>query len=213
MLSIVNHGLCCLLTPTVQVNPRTVVLCSHMILVSHWSHCLSLYRIPELRPYDYKIYDPVICTSLATYTQGASVNDTPIWDMLCPHFDGCFPTYTSEEDQCFLILPSAGESQDKIVRYVVNGPCHMGYSHTIGCRDFLVQRPMELQCFGHFERSNTHVGYMRLGQVPHPKHTTLIPLLGYDGRAEDLSWDEESGRISIIYSPDSREMLLLYMIS
>jgi hypothetical protein len=185
--------------------------------VSHWSHCLSLYRIPELRPYDYKIYDPVICTSLATYTQGASVNDAPIWDMLCPHFDGCFPTYTSEEDQCFLILPSAGESQDKIVRYVVNGPCHMGYSHTIGCRDFLVQRPMELQCFGHFERSNTHVGYMRLGQVPHPKHTTLIPLLGYDGRAEDLSWDEESGRISIIYSPsgnpDSREMLLLYMIS
>lgn len=192
-----------------------------MILVSHGSN-LSLYRIPELIPaYDDRAHDPVVCTPLATHTQETSVNNTLIWDMLCPYYDGRLPIYTSltsEDDQCLLILPSPGESQDKIVRYVVNGPCFMRNSHTIGIRDFVVQQPMELQCFNHFARSNTHFGYIRLGrtQAPHPTHTTWITLLGHDGRVEDLSWDEQSGRISVLYSPpdnpDARELLLLHMI-
>ena len=189
-----------------------------MILVSHGPN-LSLYRIPELIPaYNDRIHGPVVCTSISTYMQGAWVNDTLIWDMLCPSYDGRLPIYTWEGDQDLLILPSPGESQDKIVRYVVSGPCFMRTSHTIGCRDFVVQQPMELECFSHFARSYTHVGYMRLGrtEAPHPKHTASIPLQNQDGRVEDLSWDEESGRISVIYSPsnnrDTREMLLLYML-
>jgi hypothetical protein len=190
-----------------------------MILVSAGLY-LCLHRIPELRPVcDGSTDGPVVSMPLATHFSGASVNDNPIWNMLCPHFDGRLATYTFSEEDALLILPPPGESQDKCVRYVVDGPCSMGYSRAIGCMNFIDQQPMELECFTHYTRSDRHVGYRRLGrtEAPHPLQTVTIPLLGQDGRVEDLSWDEESGRISVIFSPlgdrGVREMLLLYMIS
>lgn len=186
-----------------------------MILVSVGSY-LSLHRIPELQPVcDDDTSEPVVSVPLATHLPG---NDL-IWNMLCPHFDGRLATYTFTEEDALFILPPPGESEDECVRYVVHGPCSMGYSRAIGCMDFFHQEPMQLQCFTHYTRSDRNAGYGRLGrtEAPHPLHIVTIPLLGQNGRAEDISWDEESGRLIFIFSPlgnnDVREMLLLYMIS
>lgn len=190
-----------------------------MLLVSSGSY-LSLYRIPELRPvHDDSSSDPVDTVRLAAqYPCADAVDDNQIWDMLCPHFDGRIASYTFSEEDALIILPPPGESADECVRYVVDGPCSMGYSRAIGSTEWIDQQPMRLECFNHYTRSDGHAGYRRLGHsAPHPLHTVSISLLGQDGRADDLSWDEESGRISVIFSPfdnrESREMLLVYMIS
>jgi len=199
------------------VNPRTAILCPHMILVSHFSS-LSLYRIPELRPAcNDGTFNPAVSIPLATHSHDTPVNEKLIWNTLCPHFDGHLATYTFSEEDAVLILPSPGQSKDEFVRYVINGPCSMGYSRAIGCRDFIDLEPMELQCFTQFTRSDGHPGYKRLGrtEAPRPTHVVSIPLLGQDGRPEDISWDEESGRISVLFSPrgdrTTRKLLLPYI--
>jgi len=60
--------------------------------------------------------------------------------------------------------------------------------------------------------------YVRLERIkaPDPSRPVLVSLPGQDGRVEDLSWDEESGRICVIFSPfgdrSTRNMLMVDLI-
>jgi hypothetical protein len=155
----------------------------------------------------YRMPDDASCSEvappLAVYAKGKSDHGRTVWNGLCSHYDGRLETYTFTEEEALLILPSPGQSEDDFVRYVIDGSCSMGNSRTIGCKDFADMQPMELQSFTHFTRTDGNAGYVRLGRTkaPDPLRPTSVPLLGQDGRVEDLSWDEESGRICVICSP------------
>jgi hypothetical protein len=193
------------------------MLCSHMILVST-PLGLHLYRIPDFGSDASSHSD--IAHPLAVYIQGKSEeSDKTVWDSLCLHYDGRLATYTfTEEEEALLILPCPGQSEDEFVRHVIDGPCSMGNSRAIGCKDFVDMQPMELQGFTHFTSHNRHVGYVRLERIkaPDPSRPVLVSLPGQDGRVEDLSWDEESGRICVIFSPfgdrSTRNMLMVDLI-
>lgn len=203
-----------------QTDPRTLtsIICAHMLLVSTPSD-LYLYQAPKLVPISPDIESHALVASpLAIYGPQRPNDGRMIWDTV--HHDGRIATYTySSDEESLLILPPPGGNEDDIVRYVLDGPCSMGNSRAVGCRLWVDQEPMELQCFTHFTRPDNHFGYARLGlsKAPEPSHYTSISLVGQNGRVEDLTWDEESGRICLIFSPwhdrTTREMLMIDMIS
>jgi len=172
-----------------------------MILVSTLLG-LHLYRIPDVASNDASRSE--VMPPLAVYMQGKPDNGKAIWNAMCSHSDGRISTYTfDEEEDALLVLPNPGQSSADFVRYVIHGPCSMGNSRAVACKDFIDMQPMELQILTHFTRMDSHNGYVRLGhtKAPDPTQSVPIALLGQDGRAEDLSWDEESGRICVIFSP------------
>jgi len=196
----------------------TNILCHHMILVST-SSSLRLYQIPEFLPVRSNIEHSNLATPLATHVIGKPNPDKLIWNALCAHLDHRICTYIfSDEEEALLILPLPGQSGDDIVCHVFEGPCFMGSSRAIGCRKAFSTCPMEIQCFAPCSRKDSHIGYVRLGrtQAPNPSRPVSVQLPGYDGRVEDLSWDEESGRICLIYKhlgdSSARSLLMIGMI-
>lgn len=204
-----------------QPSPRMAMLCPHMILVST-TRGLHLYRAPQIDSDDgiNACIGTATLQPIAAYLKDEPSTGKQIWDSLCPqHHDGHVATYTfTDLEDALLILPGPGQTSEAFVRYVIDGPCSMGNSRAIGCRDFVDMQPMTLQTFTHFTRHHRHPGYMRFGRTsaPSPSLTTSIPLVGWDGRTEDLSWDEQSGKICVISSPfedrSTRNMLLVDMI-
>ncbi|KIM86421.1 hypothetical protein PILCRDRAFT_4916 [Piloderma croceum F 1598] len=198
----------------------TTVLCPHMILVSTLSS-LDLYQTPEFMPLGSSIKS---CSNLST---PIAIHDFTkpnqgklIWNALCPHLDGRFWCYIfSEVEEALLISPLPG-SDDDFVRHVFDGPCSTDSSRAIGCRDTVEFQHIELLCFSASTYHDASTGYMRLGrtQAPDPSRSVSIQLLGYYGHVEDLSWDEESGRICAIYNPvdeyygSSSSLLMIDMI-
>jgi hypothetical protein len=65
-----------------------------------------------------------------------------------------------------------------------------------------------------FTKPDDHVGYMRLGRsgAPDPSHIALIPLVGHFGDVHAISWDGDSGRICLVYTPPESETDNLMMI-
>jgi hypothetical protein len=145
--------------------------------------------------------------------------DRSISDALYPLHDGQLATFTlSQGRESTFILPSLGSSNQIFVRHAFDGPCSIGNSRAIGCNEFIDMKPVELRCFTHYTRRNDHNGYVRLGrtEAPDTSRSVSIQLLAWDGRLEDVSWDEESGRICVIFSPSddrgSRGLLMVDMV-
>jgi hypothetical protein len=177
------------------------MLCSHMILVSTRS-TLSLYEIPEFTAVCHDIqFLSNLSTPLASHVLGKPNHGRLIWDTLCPHHDRRIWTYTfSPVEEALLILPLPGQSEDDLIHHVFDGPCYMGSSCAIACKETVKKQPVELQCFAPCTRHERHTGYVRVGRTraPNPSRPVSIVLPGYDGLVEELSWDEESGQISIV---------------
>jgi hypothetical protein len=198
-----------------QPTSSTTVLCPHMILLSTLSG-LYLYQTPEFMPLGSSIKS---CSNLSTpiaiheFTKPKQEGKL-IWNALCPHLDGRFWCYIfSEVEEALLISPLPG-SDDDFVRHVFDGPCSTDSSRAIGCRDTVESHHIELLCFSAGTYHDTSTGYLRLGrtQAPDPSRSVSIPLLGYHGHVEDLSWDEESGRICAIYNPAEAYLSSLLLI-
>jgi hypothetical protein len=196
------------------------MLCGHKFLVSTALN-LRLYQIPEMGPIcDHRTFHPEVTAPIAIHAKGTLGHGKLIWDALCDHQDGRFAIYTwlTTEELLVQILPAPGQSQGSIVCYNIDGPCAGGTSRIIGCKEFVDMQPMELCCYAHFMRPDMCVGYVRLGRTKafDPSHSVLIPLLGHDGRAEDLHWDEESGRLCVLFSPDgdrnAKALLMVDMV-
>lgn len=197
------------------------MLCPDMILVSNLTG-LYLYETPQAHLEDQvcTAIPSTILRPLASFNYHHPYIGKQLWDSLCPrHHGGRVATYTfTENEDALLILPGPGQSTLDFVRYVVDGPCSMGNSRAIGCPDFIHMQPMKLTSFTHFTKHDDHPGYMRMGRInaPHPNKTTVVPLEGFNGRTEDLSWDESSGTICIICSPfhdrSTRTLLMVDMI-
>jgi hypothetical protein len=99
------------------------------------------------------------------------------------------------------------------------GPCSTDSSRAIGCQDTEELQHIELLCFSAGTYHDASTGYLRLGRTraPDPSRSVSIQLLGYHGHVEDLSWDEESGRICATYNPAgeysiSSSLLMIDMI-
>jgi hypothetical protein len=87
------------------------------------------------------------------------------------------------------------------------------------CHDHLGLGPITVQCFTHFTLSDGHIGHWRLGRTKSldPSRSVTISLAGHNGRMEDVSWDEESGQVCVIYTPldaeyHDRVMLLVDLL-
>lgn len=71
---------------------------------------------------------------------------------------------------------------------------------------------IELQISTHFTKPDRHPGYMRLGRskAPDPSHIVSIDIpTNYVPEIENLSWDEESGRICLLLSKVPRSKYLM----
>jgi hypothetical protein len=199
-----------------QTSLRSIsILCSHMILVSA-SFGMFLFKIPELKPAG----EDRSSHAVSVRPLVANGQDMSIRNALCNHHDGCVSVYAyAEHQEAFVILPSVGDSEYKATRHILHGSCYRNASRAIMCHDHLGVDPITIQCFTHFTRFNGHVGYVRLGRTKalDPSRSATISLAGHNGRMEDVSWDEESGRVCIVYTPlgvydDLRVMLLVDLL-
>jgi len=184
----------------VQTSLRSIsILCSHMILVSA-SFGMFLFMIPQLKPAgEGGLSHAVSVTPLV-----ANGRDVLIRNALCRHHDGCVSAYAfAEHQEALVILPPLENLTQKAVRYTLQGSCYRNASRAIMCHDHFGQGPITVQCFTHFTRFDGHVGYLRLGRAKalDPSRSVTISLAGHNGHMEDVSWDEESGRVCIIYTP------------
>jgi hypothetical protein len=199
----------------VQTSLRSIsILCSHMILVSA-SFGMFLFEIPQLKPASEGGFsNPVSVAPLVANGQDVSIRNA-----LCRHHDGCVSAYAfAEHQEALVILPPLENLSQKAVRYTLQGSCYRNASRAIMCHDHLGLGPITVQCFTHFTRSDGHVGYLRLGRTKalDPSRPVTISLAGHNGHMEDVSWDEESGRVCIIYTPldvhHDRVMLLVDLL-
>jgi hypothetical protein len=199
-----------------QTSLRSIsILCSHMILVSA-SFGMFLFEIPQLQPAtESDLSHPVSVIPLI-----ANGQDVAIRSALCRHHDGCVSAYAfAEHQEALVILPPLDSLSQKAVRYTLQGSsCYRNASRAIMCHDHQGKGPITFECFTHFTRSDGHVGYLRLGRTKalDPSLSVTISLTGHNGRMEDVSWDEESGRVCVIYTPldvyNDRVMLLVDLL-
>jgi hypothetical protein len=110
---------------------------------------------------------------------------------------------TADSTDFFLIIwPPAGQPEENFVRHLL-WQFDMNPSRVIWVKEYRFSDAIELYICTHLTRSDRHAGYMRLGRskAPQLEHVTSvrIPLVGECGVIKDLSWDEESGRIGILF--------------
>ena len=183
------------------------ILCPHLILVSAPS-CIYLYKIPELSTMpENGVLNIVPATPLAKYEEWTvDYHHNFIWDTLCSHHSGRMSTlFFSESGSCLLaVLPSIGQSHSDAVTHMVGTHAAFGPTRAIWLKESL--QPIErikLESCVHFTKPDTHAGYLRLGRTraPDPSRSCYIPIGGQFGHVQDISWDEESGKICIVCLP------------
>lgn len=191
------------------------ILCPHMILLSSLQG-FYLYSIPELIPTPENGACSILPASpLATYDENVSETSSGrIWNSLCSHHVGRQSTLAFAEDyKCRLVvLPPPGQSSHNFVShnfdtFITNGP-----SRTVWlgeCRDN--SGNIVLGGSVHSTKPDDYFGYARLGRskAPDPLGASRIPLNMQIEEIEDMSWDEVSGRISLVCVLDASRSLLL----
>lgn len=180
---------------------------------------LLLYPILELSPVR-EGYKPlaVPVTPLATYAENVSGGSNSIWNTLCSHHSGRLSTMTySQDGGCALVvLPPTGQSEsDAVVHCPVNFPIARCATRSIWRRGDGAESTKLNSCV-HFTNPGNQYGYMRLGRSrpPDPSHVSCISLNDTDGVIEDISWDEESGRICLVRfdGPDNRCLSIIDLL-
>lgn len=193
------------------------ILCSHLLLVST-STGIHIYKIPPLQrmPANGHRSDPISISPLAMGAPGKRLRDA-----LCAHHDGYLSAYAftdGEDSLCILPPPGDPDPESNTVWYKLSGSCARNASRAILCQDYVDLAPITFECLTHFTRPGDCAGYARLGRegAPDPRVGVSICLPGYEGRTQDLSWDEESGCICVLYNPvddpESRRLLYIDLI-
>jgi hypothetical protein len=195
------------------------ILCDHMVLLSS-SQGLYLYRIPELVPtLQNRTCSIIRATPIATYDKNLS--ETPggcIWNSLCGHHVGRQSTLAFSDDyKCRLvILPPSGQNSNNFVKHNFDTFISHGPSRAVWlgeCPDNAGNTVLGGSV--HSTKPDNYFGYARLerSKAPDPLRATRIPLGIQIEEIEDMSWDEESGRISIVCLLDgSRNLLLVDLV-
>lgn len=181
--------------------PMIKVVCPHLIAITTQDH-FYLFRIPEMKPV-HTSHPPHIAQANPLSIHAPEYRND-IWNALCCHHDGRIAmASTSDSADFFLVIwPPAGQSEGTFVSHLL-WQFDMNPSRVIWVRNYQFSEAIELYICTHFTRSDRNIGYMRLGrsQAPHPSHVASIriPLTGQTGVIKDLSWDEESGRICVLF--------------
>jgi len=191
------------------------ILCPHMILLSA-PESLYLYAIPELSQTLENGVSPIrSATPLAEHHEGLhDPSGKSIQDALCTHHEGRRSTLTFSADYkcCLVVLPSPGQNSDTLVEHTVGAYISHGPSRTIwleNCCDDTGN--VVLGGSTHCTKPDNYSGYARLGRsgAPDTSRTWHVPLGIQLGDVEDLSWDELSGKVSIVSSLDGERSLVL----
>lgn len=190
-----------------------------MVLVSNAS-TTYLYEFPE--PI-YSVTESHVHITpikhLATDKEEGDVSRRKIWESLCRHHEGRisvlrFRNYYRPGLELVMFPPAksgAGASVYNDIRY----------DYTIGSTRVLWSEEMEnLRFFSrvHTTKHDDHVGYRRLGRKSAhdtTDETMIISSLSNHYGVDDLSWDEESGRICVItdeYEGDETNLKWLTVI-
>lgn len=142
-----------------------------------------------------------------------------IRDVLCSHLDGRVSAYAfADGEDSLCILPPPGQSEANTIWHKLQGSCSRNASRAILCQDYIDLSPIEFRSLTHFTRPGDHAGYTRLGRAGalDPSQSVTISVPGHDGRTRDLAWDEETGRVCVLYTPlddsSARNMLLIDMM-
>jgi hypothetical protein len=177
------------------------VVCPHLIAISTQRESF-LFPIPEMRPFHANHPPHIVqATPLSIHTP-ESRND--IWNSLCCHRDGriAMASTSGSADFLLVIWPPAGQPEDTFVRHLL-WQFDMNPSRAIWVRHHHFSDVLNLYVCTHLTRSDRNIGYMRLGRskAPHPSRvvSVQIPLVGQSGSIKDLSWDEESARIGVLF--------------
>jgi hypothetical protein len=190
------------------------ILCPHMILLSA-SQRLYLYSIPELEPIPAGGVSSIVpAMPLAEYDETIlEPCNRSIWSALCNHHSGRLSTLTfSLHGQCCLtVLPLVGRDSDTFVHHSLDTYISRGSSRAIWVEE---NRPrvenLLLRGSTHHTKPDNYSGYLRLGRsrAPDPSRIWVVSV-GELGLVEDLSWDEQSGRICVVFLLANRRHLLL----
>jgi len=181
------------------------ILCPHLILVSAPS-CIHLYYIPELSAMpENSVPNIVPAIPLAKYVEW--IDDFHfIWNTLCKHHSGRMsPQFFSDTGPCFLVVfPSMGQSHSDTVTHLAGTHAAFGPTRVVWLKEtFQPVGRIKLESCVHFTKLDTHPGYMRLGRTkaPDPSRICHIAIYGQFGPVQNISWDEESGKICIVCLP------------
>ena len=196
------------------------VVCSHLVAISRKNQYF-LFSIPELEPIHTGQSSRTIPATQLSVRGPEDQSD--IWNTLCCHPNGriAMPTMTLDSDDFSLVVwPPAGQMEDTFVWHPAVWQFDMNPSRAIWVKHYDFSDAIDLYICTHFTRSDEDAGYMRLrrSKAPHPSRvlSVQIPLVGHNGYIKDLSWDEESGRISIFFVSldkglDTRQLMILYL--
>jgi hypothetical protein len=191
------------------------ILCDHMVLLSS-SQGLYLYRIPELVPTPHNRACSTICaTPIATYNKNLpGTSGERIWNSLCSHHVGRQSTLAFSDDyKCRLvILPPSGQNSNNFAKHNFDTFISHGPSRAVWLRECPDNSGNTvLGGSVHSTKPDNYFGYARLerSRAPDPLRASRIPLEMQIEEIEDMSWDEESGRISIVCLIDGSRSLLL----
>ena len=203
----------------VQEFSLMTILCDHMVLLSS-SQGLYLYRIPELVPTPQNRACPIHrATPIATYDEYLSeTSGEHIWNSLCSHHVGRQSTLAFSDDyKCSLvILPPSGQNSKNFAKHSFDTFISHGPSRAVWLRECTDNAGNTvLGGSAHSTKPDNYFGYARLkrSKAPDPLHAPRIPLGMQIEEIEDMSWDEESGRISIVCLIDgSRNLLLVDLV-
>jgi hypothetical protein len=195
-------------------SPVINMICNHMFIASVSSK-LFLYAIPDLQPVrEYCATRPIYATPFSVY-DSKSQDNKPIWNELCSHHEGkrSVSAESDEGGSRLIVLPETGQPEPTFViqsrEYRDMGPSR-AISVAPSADDDLAM--IELQISTHFTKPDRHPGYMRLGRskAPDPSHIVSIDIpTNYVPEIENLSWDEESGRICLLLSKVPRSKYLM----
>lgn len=173
------------------------------------THGLDLYKIPEFGPpRGYFTTDWPIALPAASSIKGRLSHERSISDELSLVYDGRVATFIyADHEEGLSILPSPCKPNEQPILRTFDGPCSMGSSRSIGYHGQTEMQPLELRCLAHLTRRDDHPGYVRLERTvaPDPSQSVIIDLKNETGIIEDLSWDEGSGKLCMIYTPDVSE--------
>lgn len=160
---------------------------------------MSVYKIPELKP----LGEDGLPYMVSVAPIVADAEGTAVRKALCDHHKGSVSAYCNTDQEALVIIPPPGQPDEKVVSHLLEGSCCRCASRTIMCHDYTELQPIEVQCFAHYVRPDDHPGYIRLGhtEAPDPARSMTITLSDHNGQTEDLSWDEESGRVCMLYIP------------
>lgn len=113
------------------------------------------------------------------------------------------------QEDFLAVLPFTNQSQtDNIALQRVGLPIAFGPSRAVWWDDNELEEDesVNLKISTHFSMTDDHPGYMRMGLSRAPDHSKAhnLSLKGQLGEVEDMSWNEESGRICMVCIPSSR---------